>query len=79
MGGGAAGKTRLPDWVANLRADDSAAVWVRRARIPVMAQELKGGDRDRAQQEAAAIWPGVARYERLSGRVIPYFRLVPTQ
>jgi deazaflavin-dependent oxidoreductase (nitroreductase family) len=79
VGGGAAGKTRLPDWVANLRADDSAAVWVRRTRIPVMAQELKGADRDRAQQEAAAIWPGVARYERLSGRVIPYFRLVPTQ
>ena len=79
VGGGAAGKTRLPDWVANLRAGDRAAVWVRRTRIPVTPQELKGADRDRAQHQAAAIWPGVARYARLSGRVIPYFRLVPTQ
>ena len=79
MGGGAAGKTRLPDWVANLRAHDRAAVWVRRTRIPVMPHELEGADRDRAEHEASAIWPGVARYARSSGRVIPYFRLVPTE
>jgi len=31
-----------------------------------------------ARDEAAMIWPGVRRYEKKSGRVIPYFRMVPT-
>jgi deazaflavin-dependent oxidoreductase (nitroreductase family) len=78
VGGGAAGQTRLPDWVANLRAKATTAVWIRRRRIPVLAHELIDDERDRAQREAARIWPGVPRYERKSGRVIPYFRLVPS-
>jgi deazaflavin-dependent oxidoreductase (nitroreductase family) len=75
IGGGAAGKTRTPDWVANLRADPRAAVWIRRTRTPVVARELTGGERTEAQAGAAAVWKGVPRYERMSGRVIPYFRL----
>jgi deazaflavin-dependent oxidoreductase (nitroreductase family) len=77
VGGGAAGQTRTPDWVANLRADASAAVWVRRRRVPVVARELTGDERDRAREDAMQVWPGVPRYERLSGRLVPYFRLVP--
>jgi deazaflavin-dependent oxidoreductase (nitroreductase family) len=75
IGGGAAGKTRTPDWVANLRADPVAAVWIRRARIPVVAKELTGEERERAQLHAIGIWRGVPKYARRSGRVIPYFRL----
>ena len=75
VGGGAAGMATEPDWVKNLRRTPVAAVWVRRTRIPVIAQELAGNDRDRAQDEATKIWPGVRRYERKSGRVIAYFRL----
>ena len=75
VGGGAAGMATEPDWVKNLRRTPVAAVWVRRTRIPVIAHELAGNDRDRAQDEATKIWPGVRRYERKSGRVIPYFRL----
>ena len=78
VGGGAAGQTRLPDWVANLRANADAAVWVRREQIRVLAHELIDDERDRAQEQAAKIWPGVSRYEKKSGRVIPYFRLVPS-
>ena len=78
VGGGAAGMTAVPDWVANLRATSTAAVWIRRSRIPVVARELAGDERDRARDEATAIWAGVPRYERKSGRVIPYFRMVPT-
>jgi deazaflavin-dependent oxidoreductase (nitroreductase family) len=77
VGGGAAGQTRLPDWVANLRASREAAVWIGRRRIAVAVEELTGAARHQARQEAARVWPGVPRYERMSGRVIPYFRLLP--
>lgn len=77
IGGGAAGKTRVPDWVANLRATPSAAVWVDRRRVPVVAEELVGDERELAQRQAMAIWRGVDKYERRSGRVIPYFRFLP--
>jgi len=77
VGGGAAGKTRTPDWVANLRASPQVALWIGRRRIRVLAHELTDDERDAAQQQAAQIWPGIDRYEKRSGRVIPYFRLVP--
>jgi deazaflavin-dependent oxidoreductase (nitroreductase family) len=76
IGGGAAGMATVPDWVKNLRATPNAAVWIRRCRMPVIARELTGDDRTRAQEHATTIWPGVPGYERKSGRVIPYFRLV---
>jgi deazaflavin-dependent oxidoreductase (nitroreductase family) len=77
VGGGAAGMATVPDWVRNLRAEPRAAVWIRRVRTPVLAEELHDRERDRAQQQAAEIWRSVASYERKSGRVIPYFRLRP--
>jgi deazaflavin-dependent oxidoreductase (nitroreductase family) len=76
IGGGAAGKTRTPDWVANLRANAEAAVWIRRRRISLRAGELTGEERDAAEEQAKRIWPGVPKYAERSGRVIPYFRLV---
>lgn len=79
VGAGAAGMTVVPDWVLNLRARPEAAVWIRRRRIPVIAHEMRGHDRDHAQEAAARIWRGVRRYERLSRRVIPYFRLVASE
>jgi deazaflavin-dependent oxidoreductase (nitroreductase family) len=77
VGGGAAGQTRTPDWVANLRSKPAAAIWINRTRIQVTAKELAGDERIEARTRAATIWRGVPRYERLSGRVIPYFRLLP--
>ncbi len=71
VGGGAAGKTSVPDWVANLRAIPSAVIWVRRRRIDVVACELTGDERDLAQAQASMIWPGVPRYQKMSGRIIP--------
>ena len=79
VGGGAAGMATVPDWVKNLRSDSRAAVWIRRSKTEVLARELVGDDRDRAQEKATEIWPGVSRYERKSGRVIPYFRLITEQ
>lgn len=76
IGGGAGGMSRV-DWVANLRANTVAAVWIRRRRIPVTGTELSGDAYERARRHAFSRWPDAARYERISGRSIPYFRLDP--
>ena len=75
--GSAAGMSTVPDWVRNLRCDPRAAVWIRRSRTRVVAQELTGADRASAERRATEIWPRVPRYEARSGRVASYFRLVP--
>lgn len=63
------------DWVANLRAQPRAWVWIRRRRIPVAAHELTGDEYERAREEALEHWPDAPKYETRSGRTIPYFRL----
>jgi len=78
VGGGAAGMTTIPDWVANLRANPAAAVIVKRRRVPVHAEELDADAYDRARAHAVELWPVVPKYERMSGRRVPYFRLCPT-
>lgn len=77
IGGGAGGSTTVPDWVRNLQAEPNAAVWIRRRRVQVRAEELQSAERDHAQATASRIWRGVPRYAAKAGRVIPYFRLVP--
>ncbi|WP_433171421.1 nitroreductase/quinone reductase family protein [Actinoallomurus sp. CA-150999] len=74
IGGGAGGMTRV-DWVANLRAKPVAAVWMRRRRHPMIAHELTGEAYERERQESLAISPQAAKYEQMSGRRVPYFRL----
>jgi deazaflavin-dependent oxidoreductase (nitroreductase family) len=76
VGGGAAGMTRV-DWVANLRAQPTAAVVAHRRRVPVVARELSGDEYERAREHAIRLWPSVPKYERISGRRVPYFRLHP--
>jgi len=77
IGGGAGGMTKV-DWVANLRARGEAVVWVRRRRVPVVAREFEGEQCEQVRAEAFERWPGASKYERTSGRRIPYFELVPT-
>jgi deazaflavin-dependent oxidoreductase (nitroreductase family) len=76
VGGGAAGMTRV-DWVANLRQQPVAAVWLGRRRFPVRVRELQGDEYRQAREQAIGRWPGVARYEETSGRPTPYFELTP--
>ena len=78
IGGGAGGMTRV-DWVANLRHSTDASIVVRRRRIRVSVQELDGDDYVKAREHALTLWPGVPRYERISGRRVPYFRLTPSE
>lgn len=76
IGGGAGGMTRV-DWVANLRASSDAIVYVKRRRLAVQAKELDGEERQHAHGEAMRRWPEVAKYEQVSGRLVPYFLLTP--
>lgn len=75
--GGAGGQTRLPDWVANLRACPAATVVVDRRRRSVTATELTGEERVRAWSELRAVWPRIDAYEARAGRPVPVFRLSP--
>lgn len=75
-GAGAAGMTRV-DWVANLRAQPRAWVWIGRHRVPVIAHELTGEEYERVRDEAFERWPNAPKYETRSGRTTPYFRLTP--
>jgi deazaflavin-dependent oxidoreductase (nitroreductase family) len=77
--GGAGGQTRLPDWVANLRADRRAAVTVDRRRVAVTAIELEGDDRSVVWPRLEQEWPQIASYQRRAGRLVPVFRLTPTE
>ncbi|HEV2069427.1 MAG TPA: nitroreductase/quinone reductase family protein [Acidimicrobiales bacterium] len=75
--GGAGGQARVPDWVANLRANPQAVAWVDRAPLPVRAVEMTGADREEAWRHLSHVWPRIDRYERRAGRRVPVFRLLP--
>jgi F420H(2)-dependent quinone reductase len=75
--GGAGGQRRVPDWVANVRADPSVHVTVDRRRRPMTAVELFEDERRRAWDEARSVWPQIERYEHRAGRPVPIFRLRP--
>jgi F420H(2)-dependent quinone reductase len=73
--GGASGQARVPDWVANLRAEPDAAIVVDRVRVEVRAQELAGDERRAAWTTLAPVWPRIDAYERRASRPVPVFRL----
>lgn len=77
IGGGAGGMTRV-DWVANLRRQQETRVWIKRQELRVAVQELTGAERDAAYADASSRFPEVRKYEAVSGRKIPYFRLTNT-
>lgn len=75
--GGAAGQTRTPDWVANLRADPMVTVTVDRQSQPMRATELRGVDRTAAREQAGQRWPRLTAYEARAGRPAPIVLLGP--
>lgn len=75
--GGAAGQKRVPDWVANLRADGAVEVTIERTTRTVRATVLEGSEREVAWEVAVARWPRVQRYEARAGRPVPVIRLEP--
>lgn len=75
--GGAGGQTRMPDWVANLRANPAVTVTLDRERRAMHAAELHGAERQYAWERALAEWPQIASYELKAGRPVPVVRLTP--
>ena len=74
-GGGA---PREPDWFRNLRHTPRARIEIGTTGQEVVAEEVGGAERDRLWRDVVlARAPGVARYERKAGRVIPVALLRP--
>jgi deazaflavin-dependent oxidoreductase (nitroreductase family) len=75
--GTGSGSPTDPEWFRNLRATSDGQVQVGERRLHVQVRELLGEERDRAWASVLAALPGVAKYERKAGRVIPVARLTP--
>ena len=69
------GSPTNPDWYWNLIANPEAMIEVGSERIPVMAIEVKGAERQGVFDLAAATHHGFKEYEKTTPRVIPVFVL----
>jgi len=75
IGGGAGGRSQVPDWVANLRSTPEARLTIARRTHDAIAREPTGDERSRALEITFREWPFAADYESRSGRPIPVFLL----
>lgn len=71
------GQAQHPAWTANLLAHPEAEVIYRRRRRRVTAELLDGAERESVWSVLEAQWPGYRDYERVAGRQVRIFRLVP--
>ena len=72
------GRPHNPSWYYNLRAHPYASIVTPGTSREVVAEELSGGDRERAYRRGEEIYPGFTNYPRwTAGRRIPVFRLKP--
>ena len=78
--GSGSGAPRDPDWFRNLRHTPTARIEIGTEGEDVEAEELTGAERDRVWHDVVlARAPGVARYEKKAGRVIPVAMLRPVR
>jgi deazaflavin-dependent oxidoreductase (nitroreductase family) len=73
-----AGSDRNPDWYHNLLIHPDARIEVDDEILTVRAVVLQADERDAAFAEQARRYPGFARYQRKTERVIPVISLIPT-
>ena len=71
------GAGRHPHWYGNLRAHGFAEIQVGSHTISVSARAAGGAERARLWQRAVQAYPGYARYQRRTRRVIPVAILAP--
>lgn len=74
-----AGSDRNPDWYHNLLAHPDARIEVGDETLAVHASVLQGEERDEAFAEQARRYPGFARYQSGTERIIPVIALAPAQ
>ena len=78
--GTGSGAARDPDWFRNLRHTARARIEIGKVGQEVDVTEITGAERDRLWHDVVlARAPGVARYERKAGRVIPVALLTPVR
>jgi deazaflavin-dependent oxidoreductase (nitroreductase family) len=77
VAGSNAGQAKLPGWVYNVRADGSGRVRVGDREWACRFVEASGAERDRLYEALTQSWSSFATYERMAGRAIPVFRVVP--
>jgi deazaflavin-dependent oxidoreductase (nitroreductase family) len=67
-----------PAWYYNIAAQpDKVQIELDGRKIPVMAEQLHGAERDQAWQQITAAAPRFAQYEQKTDRELPIIRLVP--
>ena len=69
------GGPKVPLWVNNLRATETAHIRFDREDIDVTWREIEGEERARMWQVMLRTWPNFAKYEERTTRVIPVFYL----
>lgn len=70
-----AGADTNPDWYHNLKANPDAAIEVGDSTVDVVASEITGTERDELYRKQAELYPGFAKYEKKTSRVIPVVAL----
>jgi deazaflavin-dependent oxidoreductase (nitroreductase family) len=70
------GRDRAPAWVLNLQATPKAEVQVRRRKLAVAAEVLRGQAAAALRPRLAEHYSGWAYYQQLTDREIPVVRLV---
>lgn len=71
------GGPKMPMWVNNLRATQTATIRFKGKTYTVSWREVEGEERARIWQRMLAGWPNYALYEKKTDRVIPVFVLTP--
>jgi len=74
-----AGHPRHPDWYQNLVAQPRAEVQVAGRRLAVTARDAEAAERELLWARAVAEYPGYARYQDRTARLIPVVLLQPCQ
>ena len=69
------GNPKLPSWVLNLRACETAEIMHRGKTLKVSWIEITGPERDEVWKIMLGIWPNFAIYEERTDRLIPVFFL----
>ena len=78
VAGSNAGQAKVPGWVFNVRSHADGWVQVGDDRWPCRFEEATGAERDQLYAALTREWSSFATYERMAGRYIPVFRIVPT-
>jgi deazaflavin-dependent oxidoreductase (nitroreductase family) len=72
------GEAIHPAWFLNLRAIPQATVEIGREKIDVLAEVLPAGEeRDRIWKRMVEVFPGYAKFQNMTDRVLPVVLLTP--